>query len=128
MAIFLLSSSFNIIKFFVQLYFGGFSPKYLLHYLLSHHKTFQIVPLFPYILLHNLYPKDNDRKNGKKELKLGLDVVGLKDQNSNNLALNNRNRLNKEIYRKELMNNSPVNQINVSNSTINIFNNREELK
>ena len=72
---------------------------------------------------NNLYPKDNDRKNGKKELKLGLDVVGLKDQNSNNLALNNRNRLNKEIYRKELMNNSPVNQINVSNSTINIFNN-----
>lgn len=56
-------------------------------------------------------------------MKLGLDVVGLKDQNSNNLALNNRNRLNKEIYRKELMNNSPVNQINVSNSTINIFNN-----
>ena len=62
-----------------------------------------------------LYPKDTIRKLEKKVPNLNLD--------SNNL--NNINNINNL---KQRTNTSPINQINVSNSTINIFNNKPEIK
>ena len=62
-----------------------------------------------------LYPKDTIRKLEKKFPNLNLD--------SNNL--NNINNINNL---KQRTNTSPINQINVSNSTINIFNNKPEIK
>ena len=62
-----------------------------------------------------LYPKDTIRKQKKKIPNLNLD--------SNNL--NNINDINNL---KQRTNTSPINQINVSNSTINIFNNKPEIK
>ena len=62
-----------------------------------------------------LYPKDTIRKLEKKVPNLNLD--------SNNL--NNINNINNL---KQKTNTSPINQINVSNSTINIFNNKPEIK
>ena len=66
----------------------------------------------------NLHPKDSKRKIGSKTLKLNFDEDKLKQKYGNNLDNTNKGRINT----------SPYNQINVSNSTINIFNNKPEIK
>ena len=76
----------------------------------------------------NLAPKDTIRKTDKRNSKLNLDVVDLKNQYKNNIDLNNKNKFKKDNNIKERINTSPINQINVSNSTINIFNNKPEIK
>ena len=76
----------------------------------------------------NLVPKDTVRKIDKKTSKLNLDDIGLKNQYKKNFNLNNKDKIKNENYAKGKTNTSPINQINVSNSTINIFNNKPEIK
>ena len=76
----------------------------------------------------NLAPKDTVRKTDKRNSKLNLDDVELKHQYKNNLDLNNKYKFKNENNTKQRINTSPINQINVSNSTINIFNNKPEIK
>ena len=79
---------------------------------------------------HNSDPKDSKRKIGTKTLKLNLDNNKFQNHYANNSYLNIKNQSPDDNfnYIKERMNTSPVNQINVSNSTINIFNNKPEIK
>ena len=77
---------------------------------------------------HNLYPQDSKRKIGAKTLKLNLDNNQLQRQYASNLNLSNFNKVPQDSIMKARMNTSPLNQINVSNSTINIYNNKPEIK
>ena len=77
---------------------------------------------------HNSDPKDSERKIGSKTLKLNLDNNKLNERNPLNTNLNNKNKSPSNNYSNKRMNTSPVNQINVSNSTINIYNNKPEIK
>ena len=74
----------------------------------------------------NLYPKDSQRKIGSKTFKLNIDTNEIQNQYGSNLY--DKKNLQNEKNIKERMNTSPFNQINVSNSTINIFNNKPEIK
>ena len=77
---------------------------------------------------HNLYPQDSKRKIGAKTLKLNIDNNQLQRQYASNLNLSNFNKVPQDSIMKARMNTSPLNQINVSNSTINIYNNKPEIK
>ena len=79
-------------------------------------------------LQHSSDPKDSERKIGSKTLKLNLDNNKLNGHYANNTNLNNTNKFPNDNLSNKRMNTSPVNQINVSNSTINIFNNKPEIK
>ena len=71
----------------------------------------------------NLYPRDSQRKIETKTLKLNIPNNGIINQNMNNIDKNqNKN------YTKQRINTNPINQINVSNSTINIFNGQPRIK
>ena len=71
----------------------------------------------------NLYPKDSQRKIETKTLKLNLDNNGINNQN-----MNIEDKYQNKNYVKERLNTNPINQINVSNSTINIFNGQPKIK
>ena len=77
---------------------------------------------------HNLYPQDSKRKIGAKTLKLNLDNNQLQRHYASNLNLSNFNKVPQDSIMKARINTSPLNQINVSNSTINIYNNKPEIK
>ena len=77
---------------------------------------------------HHLFPRDNERKIGTKTLKLSLDNNKLQKQYASNLNLNTINKMPQDNIMKARINTSPLNQINVSNSTINIYNNKPEIK
>ena len=79
-------------------------------------------------LQHSSDPKDSERKIGSKTLKLNLDNNKLNGHYASNTNLNNTNKFPNDNLSNKRMNTSPVNQINVSNSTINIFNNKPEIK
>ena len=81
----------------------------------------------------NLYPKDNDRSIRTNNLRLQNDNK-LFNQYSDNLNVNNNNINNIKKYTSNTNNlnnkintTNPINQINVSNSTINIYNNKPEI-
>ena len=79
---------------------------------------------------HNSVPKDSERKSETKNLKLNLDNNKLQNQYviNSNPNIKNKNGNDNQSDIRERINTSPVNQINVSNSTINIFNNKPEIK